>query len=275
MASVTQRIAEIKQPRGGYLKPSEFEKTIFNDGYRLGPENNSPSTVGMAVDYLTRFVLEKEKNPQLPIRFSVNKAFEISNIGYTVRQAIVSSKEIELDRKKGVEISQLLGIITGLDDKSIIAACKATGYDVWYRSLFGALSCKGPEFIKPDKPTIENIRIMVERGLSFFKKYGPLTSEGFTFEDKGYSKVVDAGDGDYLTADTLWDFKVIKGEITNKHTLQLLMYWIMGKHSGKDIFKNITKIGIYNPRQNAVYIYDLAKFPKHLIKEIEQDVICY
>ena len=29
MASVTQRIKEIKQPRGGYLKPSEFEKIQF------------------------------------------------------------------------------------------------------------------------------------------------------------------------------------------------------------------------------------------------------
>lgn len=26
MASVTQRIKQITQPRGGYLKPSEFEK---------------------------------------------------------------------------------------------------------------------------------------------------------------------------------------------------------------------------------------------------------
>ena len=30
MASVTQRIAQITQPRGGYLKPSEFEKIQLN-----------------------------------------------------------------------------------------------------------------------------------------------------------------------------------------------------------------------------------------------------
>ena len=97
MASVTQRIAEIKQPRGGYLKPSEFEKIIINDGLQLGPENISPSTVGLAVDYLSRFVMEREKNPKLPIRFAANKAFEISIIGYTVRQALVSSQEIKSD----------------------------------------------------------------------------------------------------------------------------------------------------------------------------------
>ncbi len=34
MASVTQRISEIKQPRGGFIKPSAFEKIEYNDGYK-------------------------------------------------------------------------------------------------------------------------------------------------------------------------------------------------------------------------------------------------
>ena len=275
MASVTQRIAEIKQPRGGYLKPSEFEKIIINDGLQLGPENISPSTVGLAVDYLSRFMMEREKNPKLPIRFAANKAFEISIIGYTVRQALVSSQEIKSDKKKGIEISQLLDNITGLDEKSIIAACKAAGYDVWYRNLKEAFIFNGPEFTNPDKTTIENIRIMVERSLAFFREYGPVTVDGFAFEKDGYTKTVDAGDGDFLTIDTLWDFKVSKGDISSKYTLQLLMYWIMGQHSKKDIFKKITRIGIYNPRLNTVYLFDISKCPKNLINDIEKTVICY
>ena len=31
MSSVTGRIGEIKQPRGGYIKPSQFEEITFND----------------------------------------------------------------------------------------------------------------------------------------------------------------------------------------------------------------------------------------------------
>ena len=31
MASVTGRIKEIKQPRGGFLKPSEFDEIVFGD----------------------------------------------------------------------------------------------------------------------------------------------------------------------------------------------------------------------------------------------------
>ena len=39
MTSVTQRIKQITQPRGGYLKPSEFEKEEFIDNEILKEEN--------------------------------------------------------------------------------------------------------------------------------------------------------------------------------------------------------------------------------------------
>lgn len=56
MYSVTRRIRETKQPRGGYIKPSSMMKTEFDDGVILHEnENISPSITGMAVDYLTRF----------------------------------------------------------------------------------------------------------------------------------------------------------------------------------------------------------------------------
>ena len=35
MSSVTGRIGEIKQPRGGYIKPSQFEEITFNDDIEL------------------------------------------------------------------------------------------------------------------------------------------------------------------------------------------------------------------------------------------------
>ena len=39
IASVTQRIKQITQPRGGYLKPSNFEKKEFIDNEVLNEEN--------------------------------------------------------------------------------------------------------------------------------------------------------------------------------------------------------------------------------------------
>ena len=278
MASVTERINEIKQPRGGYIKPSEFNAIVIDDGITLNEEENiHSSVVGMVVDYLTRFTMGADKVD----------AFKIS------LQGAIAAEQFGI--KKATRIAEkLLKKIKGLDDKSVINACKLVTFDIWYRNPLGAMMAKGYKETNPDKATVENIQILVKRSLTFFKKYGPITKDGFTFEpvvsdDKaygnmiktgkgsygGYTFTVESGDGDFLTADTLWDFKVSKSKPTNKHTLQLLMYWIMGQHSGQDVFKGITKIGIFNPRLNTLYLLDISKISADVIKTVENDVICY
>ena len=148
-------------------------------------------------------------------------------------------------------------------------------FDVWYRNPVNAPLAKTAKEINPNEATIENIRTMVKRSINFFDEYGPITVDGFTFEPNGYTETVSAGDGDFLTADTLWDFKVTKSKPTNKHTLQLLMYWIMGQHSGKPEYKNLTKLGIFNPRLNTVYLLDMGNVSAKTIADVEKNVICY
>ncbi len=279
MASVTGRISSVKQPRGGYIKPSEFSAIVIDDGITLNEDENiHGSTIGMVVDYLTRYRMGTP----------VAEAFGISLHG-----AVIAEKMGGI--KNALAVAQILvKNINGLDDTSIINACKLVTFDVWYRNPIGAMSAKGYNETNPDKATIENIQILVKRSIEFFEKYGPVSQDGFTFEpesaDKkayekmlktkkgsygGYTPTVDTGDGDFLTADTMWDFKVSKSKPTNKHTLQLLMYWIMGRHSGQAVFANITKLGIFNPRLNTVYLLDISKVSEDTIKTIEHEVICY
>ena len=49
----------------------------------------------------------------------------------------------------------------------------------------------------------------------------------------------------------------------------------MGQHSGQEVFKNISKLGIFNPRLNKVYIYDTTNISKDIIDIVEKEVICY
>ena len=252
MASVTSRINQIKQPTGGYLKPSSFKKTIqpnLKDLYDESLENVSASLVGTAVDYMSRFMLTKD----------AKEAFSISEKGARV---VGESKKFD----------SLLKHITNLDNESIRSALKMVGYDVVFRA--GPLHFKSIDEIEPNEETIQNVKMMVERSLQFFNEYGPVVLDGFTFEG-GYTDTVNSGDGDFLTKNTLWDFKVSKNEPTNKHTLQLLMYYIMGKHSKHKEFESITNIGIFNPRLGTIYTYDMKEFPKELIKDIEDNVIVY
>ena len=75
MVSVTQRIKQIKQPRGGYLPVKTFTVTTLDDGQGLNPEESiAASLVGTAVDYLSRFMDGT----------AVEKAFEISLLGARV-----------------------------------------------------------------------------------------------------------------------------------------------------------------------------------------------
>lgn len=259
MSSVTARIKEIKQPRNGYLKISEFNVKTLKDNRILNEnENIHASVIGMTVDYMTRFIMG----------VGLLDAFKISIIGASFAEKIGLKNTIK-------EINEYLKGIKGLDDASIINACKMVTFDVWYRNPFAAMKAKTAQNTNPNAETIENIKILIERSLEFWKKYGPIKVDGFTFENGGYTDKVNSGDGDFLTEDTLWDFKVSKAKPKKDHTLQLLMYYIMGIHSGKEEFKNIKKLGIYNPRLNKVYQFEVKNISDDIIKEIEKNVICY
>ena len=278
MASVTARINQIKQPRGGFIKPSDMSVELQNDGVTLNSEENvHASIIGMSVDYLTRYM----NGSKLEDAFGISLRGATIAANFSVKGSLATAKK-------------MLSNIKGLDDNSIINACKLVTFDVWFRNTPAAMLAKSYNETNPDKATVDNIRTLVQRSLNFFKKYGPITQDGFTFEPVngkesdykkmvetgrgtwgGYTGTVETGDGDFLTADTLWDFKVTVSEPTNKHTLQLLMYWIMGQHSGQDIYKKITKIGIFNPRLNKVYFYSIDKLPKDVIEIVEKEIICY
>lgn len=49
--------------------------------------------------------------------------------------------------------------------------------------------------------------------------------------------------GDFMTRNTLWDLKVLKGPITQKNALQVLIYWIMGIHSITPEYRQMEYIG--------------------------------
>ncbi len=258
MASVTQRIKQIKQPRGGYLNPKQFQVTEYHDGEILFQEENiHASLVGTVVDYLTRFTLYEH----------AESAFQISILG-------AEKLELAYQNNAKKDARKLARGIRGLDTKSIINACKLSGYDVCYRA--GIHFYKPVEEILPDAQTIHNIAVMVRRGVSLFQDYN-VDDMWIGFDLTGaYNTVINAGDGDYMTPDTIWDFKVSKSEPDSKQTLQLLVYYIMGQQSiYPDFFGKIKKLGIFNPRLNKSYIISISDIPSDVIKAVSRDVIGY
>lgn len=250
MVSVTQRITKIKQPRGGYVRPKDFTVTDLSDGHTLyEDENVHSSLIGTVVDYLTRYSNGTSKGEVF--RVSLSGAMKV--------------KEFEL-------ANDLLMDIEGLDDNSIVSACKLVGFDVAYRA--GKMAYTPVKGICPDEDTIDNIRVMVNRSLSFLKLYGPIVKDGFTFEG-GYTSTINSGDGDFLTKDTLWDFKVLKNAPASKHTLQLLIYYLLGVNSVHPEFKQIENLGMFNPRLNKVYLLPVSSISEEVLNKVKSTVIGY
>lgn len=249
MFTVTQRAKQYKQPRGGFVNPKQFALIHHEDGIVLNPENISAGIVGTVVDYLTRFLSGAQKEDAFDV--PISGAMRVKDFDHCY---------------------QLLESVEGLDDASIFAACQLVGYDVALRA--GVMYYKPVDEIRPDADTIENIRTMVNRSLTFWKQYGPIVMDGFTFEG-GYTGIISSGDGDYLTADTLWDFKVLSSAPKGIHTLQLLIYYLMGVHSVHPEFQKIRRLGMFNPRLNNVYLLDIDRIPPEVIQTVSNDVIGY
>lgn len=244
MASVTMIAKNAEQPRGGFISPKRMKKEHYSDGVVLKEENISPNTVGMAVDYLARVAMGTEPE----------KAFAIS-----LRGADLSGH--------GAEAKDLVDGIKGLDDESIRNACRLVGFDQVVRA--GIMDPGMYGFSVPDDATCQNIRTMVERTVKFFEIHGPVLIDGVTFIG-GYTDTVTSGDGDYVTDDTIWDLKVSKSEPTSKYTLQLAMYFLMGKRSVWPELQEVKKIGIFNPRLNASYSFDMGTLETSTVSQIEK-----
>ena len=270
MVSVTQRIKEIKQPYGGYLRPSTMDKVQLTNKEELYPEENiHPTKIGLVVDYLSRFMSNGH---------SVEDAFRISIKGLDLLKMYTTQfKRFSVRYGNLIEqADETLLNIKGLDDESIIAACQITTFDSIYRAGLAWFDYEtlDDERLIPDVHTIANIRIMVNRALDFFKEYGPVTKDGFKFIG-GYTDTITAGDGDFLTEDTLWDFKVSKKPPLKEHTLQLLIYYLMGQHSVQPYYESLTKIGLYNPRLNTVYTKKVSDIDETILNEIATKIIGY
>lgn len=279
MVPVTRRINSIKQPHGGYLPARSLHTEAFDDGKVLGGESVRPSVMGTAVDTLSRATREEN---------SLEEAFDISLKGARLGGFTNSASDL-------IDVIRTSGDV--LSDDSIRAGLALVKYDSIYRA----------GIVPPDNPveeyqlgtvpatTIANARTMVQRTTDFFDRQGGVTVDGFHFIDvenlhktesvaySGYSDIVSKGDGDVLTPNGLWDIKVSVRKPNSQHTLQLVMYYLMGLRShdayGNPLydgaFHNVEKLGVFNPRLNTAYTANVSELDKDMLKVVELEVIGY
>lgn len=293
MSSVTQRIAQynkqVGQPRGGLVNPKIFEVEELDDGVGVldgTQENLHSTTVGLAVDYLTR--LAGMKPPADEALSTIAEVFRVSLAGAAAISEDPAYASVKTEAEEAVSRLDVLvqedGIaVFDINENAVRAACRLVTFDVGKRAGVQFYDPASSRLV-PDEATVSHILRMVLRSVRFFVEHGPIISNGFVFADPqkwlvgdrgGYTDLVTSGDGDFLTPDTLWDFKVSKAKPNKDHALQLLMYFVMGKESGLPEFKTLTHVGIFNPRLGTAHRLAVADVPTDVIETMRRDVIGY
>lgn len=295
MVSVTQRISqynrETGQPRGGLINPKLLTLTQLDDEHGVldhKQENVHSSIVGMAVDYLTRLAQVRVGADEAAAGAAIN-VFQASLMG-AMRISEAGEHPSTVNDARDAVMSLVVaehddGTTRYIIDKTEVPiACQLATYDVGLRAGLGFYN---PESTlrSPDAVTTAHILSMVDRSERFFAAHGPIVADGFIFMNEmqhaagqraGYTDLVDSGDGGFLTADTLWDFKVSASKPTKDHTLQLLMYFLMGKQSELPQFETPTHVGIFNPRMSMIHrLAVVGDAPPEVIDTIRYEVIGY
>ena len=288
MKSQISYIDNLTQPKHGYIEPSKFKKIQYNDSLKLEEEKFSPIIVDLTVDYLTRFMMGIPINEafQVPIEGYINlivyKAAIKTKNGLLIAMGLEEPNEEVLsivsemqafEKKEGKSIDCFLNQITGLDDKSIFAACKASIYDLRYKNFDYTNYPIYIGEIEPDQTTINNIRVMVNRTINFFRQQGVVEKVGFRCCSDGNIENINSGMSNYLIKDTMWDLKTLKRPISCKNTLKLFINWLNGQKSNNYKIKNVNKIGLFNPRLNTAYLLEISKISKETIETISKEVM--
>ena len=164
----------VSQPKGGYVPKKLFVERYYHDKTKNNTiedkhiyniESAFTGIQGMAVDYITRYILSGDKE----------MAFDIP-----IKGAKCVDKVYENDYEYN-KIMQLLDNVKGTDDVSVYNVCKIVGYDVAFRR--GVSKFRNVDDILPTKELVYNIQVMVQRCIEFIDNNGPLVLSDFTADN--------------------------------------------------------------------------------------------
>lgn len=262
---MTERVKQIDQPWGGYVRRRDMdeipmvEELVGSEGEQIEFDGFSGGLVGSAVDYLFR----------LRLGLSPEEAFHIPLVGM---ERFGSANHVNLGKTR----DRLLAEVDDpqLGDDSVAAALCLAGYDVWARTDGVGYDPRFPE--RADEYTIADVREMVNRCVCFDERFLRITDTGLYFPG-GYTEIVSSGDADYMNPFCLLDLKTATRPPQKDATLQLLMYFIMARHSIilEPKYEWLTTIGIFNPRLNRAWFKDVWELGSDLIRFIEEEVLGY
>lgn len=274
MSSVSELVETIEQPIFGILPISCFEKKeLKQDSYVLSGKNSIPAAhLGLIVDYCIKYILGVKLSDILHVEYAgYAEHIRVSAIRFfdSISEQSLTQIYIE-DERKNICLSDFISKVENAKtfDDFVTNMLYVIQYGDFIRNFRYAYDRIGETFkTKLSKEELQDILVLFMRTQSWISTFDDVTPM-YKFKPYGYNNTVTSGEGDFCTKNTLWDLKVSNGEPTTKDTLQLLIYYIMAKHSGNKLYKDVDSVGVYNPRLDTTWLCDIQRIKPSIIKKV-------
>lgn len=258
------RAISYQQPEEGLLNPSLFTITHRPTSVEVSGNEDIPTEL---VD-LTSICLYR----LFHLKVDIEDAF-----GMPIRVVELNSDDPDIVPTKGWrdESNKLVSQIKNLDDESIAAAVRLSGFSSYYFD----------HEITPDKlnigtKSLANIRNLVSRIAEFSTSAG-ISVDPSVFYDLHWARstriFIPGVSNCFVAGDTFWQIKVFKpGRLLDKvKTLETLIYYkfISRQDEFSPMFKNVSKLGIFDARTNTTFVISLSDIPKNVFDVVADEVI--
>lgn len=260
------------QPFGGYIPPKDMEVSSLlqedDSEYRermlqerqFG--NMSPAVFGVVFGYMLSYECALDLKDKVDFT-------SLIVFGVAIKGARYVNREQELVRYIN-QIDKLYAEQPRNYHKIVYLFNKVAMFDSIYRSGWYN------RFYKAPRPNGDDVKPML-RALGATKEY--LKAEevlrfGVGFFGLGSANMAPS-DCDLVTGDSLIDFKCSIKEPNNKHTFQLILYYLLGKHEYPEYFDDVEYLKIINPILGKVYSYEVKEIGSRVLKYIAEHNIGY
>lgn len=275
MSSVSELVENVEQPVFGILPVNKFvKKELRQDSYVLSNKSKIPAThLGLIVDYCVKYILGVKLSDILHVEYSgYAEHIRVSAIRFydSISEQALTQIYIE-DERREICLSDFISKVenAGTFDDFVTNMFYIIQYGDFIRNIRYAYNRLGETFTTElSKEELQDILIYFIRTQSWINTFDCVTPM-YKFKPFGYNSTVTSGEGDFCTDKTLWDLKVSNGNPTTKDTLQLLMYYIMAKHSGNKLYSNVDSIGVYNPKLDSTWLCNIDTVDRNTIKYVE------
>ncbi|MDO4220188.1 MAG: hypothetical protein Q4D22_03095 [Candidatus Saccharibacteria bacterium] len=261
------------QSRGGFIHPKDMAESSFDEDkfslytYAQLVETSyigiPPSSLGTLFDYLLR--------TEMYISSGVETMDAIMNSFFTSVKGATRVNEFDKVRDLMINLYDCYNRKKENYRKIVSLAVQLVRYDTAFRSGYFDPNEK-PYKVAEEEASI--IDYMLKATQIYLMTHEKITRLGVSFNAIG-AKNCAPSDADLLGEDALIDIKLIRKEPTSQHTLQLLLYYIMGLHEYHDEFVGVKYLKVLNPRKGKIYSYDIAKIDIDTLKHVEKNIMGY